>query len=635
MKKVKPLSGALACLLLTLACGGPDLPQRPDSSRLGADQRAPEDLDSANAPTARTAGDQTEQSGTAETVDQAGENPASEEVGSVFYGPSGAPVDLPALTVSLLHGLESDLAGEATSGVSSGAALQLTSAAPLLPAQQIRIVLQAAVDLLVELGLDQSEDVVAVVPVLLKGALSALDSISPEAPLDFARVASALTQSILSRSGGLSEALRLAAQLRGVSADAALDELVRAVTRAALPALVGLPIDPARLPGAIEELTRGLVGSIVGRIASGSGAGTPSGEIRILPVSEVSQLLDSVIDAAFGSLGQVRFPGPAGSMSTPLDLSRLKEIVLAVVHGGARGLGELDGALAGAGGIKPGDLPALARAVASRALQSAVNFARTQWGSSAGAARDQMAALAESIAQGLISGLDRLKVPGFNAALLQETVDAVISALVAALKDLDIENLTEQEIEEFATSVASGTTGALAGLDLRSFFTLTREDLIKVGAAAAARAVADLPLKGKDETLVGRLMAAVTTGASQGITDWGQGSLEGDLLGSLLKSVTAGVTEAVGDVQIGGRNLDDLAGMTLTVVEAAGRVAGQLQNPETQKSVVQNILDGIVAGAVESLEETGGAGGAAASLQDYLGNIEGGLGGLIGGLFGK
>lgn len=630
MKTVVPLSGALACLILTVACGGADLPQRQASSRMGSDQQGYESSGSVKEPFGRSADEQEVQSKTVEAEDQANEGSLSAEDDLEFYGTAGQPVDLSALTVSLLQGLKKDLTGEAAGGTGSGASFHLVEADPFLPSEKTRIVLQAAVDLLVELGLERSEDVVVVAPALLSGALSALESLVLE---DSITLASALTKSILVRSGGLAEALQLAAHLRGVSLDVAFEELVKAVTHSTLPSLAALPIEPGRLPAAIEELTRSIVGSIVSRIAAGSAAGTVSGGLRILSVSQMSQLLDSVIGTAVSSLGQARFPSLGGDKSAADELSRLTEIVQAVVHGGARGLGELDVSRAGAGGLQAGDLPALARAVAARALQSALIVVRTQESSSARAMRDEMAALAEGIAQGLISGLDRFRVPGFNAAILQQTVDAVSFALVSAMRDLDVEDLTEQEIEGFATRVASGTTGALASLDLSLFFTLTREDLVQAGAAAAARAVANLPLIENDETVLGRLMAAVTSGACQGVSDWAAGSLEGDLLGKLLKSVTAGVTEVVGDVEVEGRNIDDLAGMTLTIVKAAGQVAGQLQSPETQQSVVENILNGILAGAVESLEASSEDDGAAASLQNHLNSIDGGLGGLIGGLF--
>jgi hypothetical protein len=630
MRNARTLFGALSCAVFLVACGRPEPMQSLGSTGAPTDQRVSDESNPSELPVARDGGEQVERIPAEVAPDVSEVGSAAEEQPQVYVGADGTSIELPAFTRALLQALESDLVGKSDFGSGPVASFGLDAGEPLLPQDKARIVLQAAVDLLVELRLDQSEDMISVVPVLLRGAVSALDSFTPESRFDPSELAAGLTRSLLLRSGTLAGALQSAAQLRGVAASVALDQLVQAVVRAAVPALVDLQIGYDRLPAALEEVVRNIVGSVVGRLSSGLESASRN-EIRILPVSEVSRILEKVIENTFLSLAQLRLPGIGGSLASESDLSRLKEIALSVVYGGTRGLADLGGAVS-SGGLKVTDIPVLARSVAVRSLQSVVNFARSQLGASIGGARSQIAELAESIAQGLISGIDRIKVPGFNAALLKQTVDDVITVLVAALNDLNVDDLTEQEIEDFATSVAEGTAEALADLDVRAYFTVTREDLIRVGAAAAARAVADLPIAGKDESLVGRLMGAVTTGAAQGITDWANGSLDGPLLSGLLKSVSGGVTDAVGTIEIGGRRLDDLAGLTLQVVESAGRVVAQMRDPDTQKSLVRNILNGVVAGALQSLEQADGETGAAASLQDHLSRIEGGIGGLLGSL---
>ena len=435
--------------------------------------------------------------------------------------------------------------------------------------QDLDLLIAGAEKSISENNLENSENLILILPKVAEGAQISIKGMTPIADGDNRTMSlvGTIGASMIKSINGRSQYLTV---VSAKTSSSPLETALSGVTQASISNL-----DEAGLPTTLVAMaSRSVVGSLVGSLDDGG-----------LSKNEIGGALKNITSKAVDSLDQIE-----GVSATEIT-SSLKEITA----GATSALDEIE-----ITDYSATDLGDMVQEISSGATEALGNIKID------GISSDNLSSMMEKVTAGATSALGQISMEGYSANNLSTMLGKITAGATSALGDIEMDGYDSSKLGEMVEKITSGATSALDEIEMAGYSSDNLSSMVEEITSGATGALDEIEMTGFDPaTDVYSVTERVILGTTGALGEIEMEGYDSDDLEGMLEGVTSGAMSAINDLQNAGFDQNSMPNMMKSISSSASRGLSRLENTKflDNASKLPGLLNTITSSTIRATKD--------------------------------
>ena len=420
-----------------------------------------------------------------------------------------------------------------------------------------------------ESNLSESEDLSLVLQKVAEGAQISITGITPIADKDNRTMSliGVIGGSMIKSINGRTQYLNATSAKTNPSP---LENALSGITQVSISNMdeAGLP------PSLVATASKSVVGSLVGSLDEGG-----------LSKNQIGGALKNITSKAVDSLDQIAGVSPSDITSS------LKEIT----SGATSALDQIE-----VSGYSASDLGEMVQEISSGATQALGNIKID------GISSDNLSSMMEKVTAGATGALGQISMRGYSSSNLTTMLSKITSGATSALGDIEMEGYSSNNLSLMVEKITAGATSALDEIQLEGFSSDNLSSMVQEITSGATGALDDIEMAGFDpSTDVFSMTEKVILGTTGALSEIEMEGYDSDDLEGMIEGVTTGAMSAINELQSAGLDQNNMSNMMKSISSSASKGLSRLENSKLldNSSKLPGLLNTITSSTLKATKE--------------------------------